>query len=169
MYKNSSLKQKIVHCGIPTSGMTTCYILPLQGQARVSESLVVRVRVCRIKSAAGPTRTRCLTGVELMERVHLRTVEAVLFLKLSYVLGLTLSCRFLQLSLVLFLLPIAWGIMWARSRRRIVRDPMIRLVVVVIGWLFIGRTECGGRDVSSSMLRSMVIAIASSPFVRHIR
>jgi hypothetical protein len=165
IYKKSSPKYKIVRCGIPTSVWLHALYFPCNDR---HESLVVRVRVRLIKSATGPTRTRWWTRVEVMNRVPLRTIEAVIFLKLSHITSLALSGRFLKLSLVLFFLPIAWGHMWAESRRRIVRDTIIRIVVRVVGWLFMGKTECGGRDVKSYIMRSVVIAI-TSPFMRHTK
>jgi hypothetical protein len=56
----------------------------------------------------------------------------------------------------------------AESRRRIVRDTIIRIVVRVVGWLFMGITEHGGWDVRSYIMRSVVIAI-TSPFMRHTK
>jgi hypothetical protein len=162
IYKKSSRKQKIVHCGIPTSiWLHALYCLCND----CHESLVVRVRVRLIKSVAGPTRTKWRTRVEVMNRVPLCTIEAVIFLKLPHIISLALSGRFLKLSLVLFLLPITWGHMWAESRRRIVCDTIIQIVVRVVGWLFMGITERGGKDVRSCIMRSVVIAI-TSPFMR---
>jgi hypothetical protein len=165
IYKKSSPKHKIVRCGIPTSVWLHALYYPCNDR---HESLVVRIRVCLIKSAAGPTRTRWWTKVELMNRIPLRTIEAVIFLKLSRIISLALSGCFLKLSLVFFLLPIVWGHMWAESRRKIVRDTIIRIVVKVVGWLFMDRTKCGGRDVRSYIMRSVVIAI-TSPFMRHTK
>jgi hypothetical protein len=165
IYKKSSPKHKIVWCGIPTSVWLHALYCPCNDR---HESLVVRVRVRFIKSAAGPTRTRWRTRVEVMNRIPLRTIEAVIFLKLSRIISLALSGRFLKLLLVLFLLPIAWGHMWTESRRRIVHNTIITIVVRVVGWLFMGRTECGRRDVRSSIMRSMVIAI-TSPFMHHTK
>jgi hypothetical protein len=165
IYKKSFPKHKIVRCGIPTSVSLRALYCPCND---CHESLVVRVRVRLIKSAAGPTRTRWRTRVELMNRIPLRTIEAVIFLKLLHIISLALFGRFLKLSLVLFLLPIAWGHVWAESRRRIVRDTIIRIVVIVVAWLLMGRTECGGRDVRSCIMRSVVIAI-TSPFMRHTK
>jgi hypothetical protein len=139
---------------------------------RSHESLQVRVKVRLIKSAGGPSRTRWRTRwrtrVELMNCVPLHIIEAVIFLKLSRIISLTLSGRFLKLLLELFLLPIAWGHMWTKSRRRIVRNTIIRIVVRVVAWLFMSRTECGGKDVRSCIMRSVVIAI-TSPFMRHTK
>jgi hypothetical protein len=55
--------------------------------------------------------------------------------------------------------------MWAESRRRIVCDTIIRIVVRVVAWLFMGIIEHGGRGVRSCIMRSVVIAI-TSPFMR---
>jgi hypothetical protein len=158
---------KIQNCSLRNSNirMTTCFVVPLQWLPRATR---VRVRVRLIKSAAGPTRTKWLTRVEVMNRVPLRTIEAVIFLKLSHIISLALSGRFLKLFLVLFLLPIAWGHVWAESWRRIVRDTIIRIVVRVVAWLLMGITECGGRDVRSCIMRSVVIAV-TLPFMCHTK
>jgi hypothetical protein len=165
IYKKSSPKHKIIRCGIPTSVRLHALYCLCNDRP---ESLVVRVRVRLIKSAAGPTRTKWRTRVEVMNRVPLRTIEAVIFLKLLHIISLALSGRFLKLSLVLFLLPIAWGHMWVESQRRIVCDTIIRIMVRVVAWLFMGITERGGRDVRSCIMLSVVIAI-TSPFMPHTK
>jgi hypothetical protein len=73
-------KHKIVCCGIPISVSLRALYCPCND---CHESLVVQVRVHLIKSAAGPTWTRWWIRVELMNRIPLRTIEAVIFLKLS--------------------------------------------------------------------------------------
>jgi hypothetical protein len=165
IYKKSSPKYKIMRCGIPTSVWLHALYYICNDR---HESLVVRVRVHLIKSAAGPTWTRWRTKVEVMNHDPLHTIEAVIFLKLSRIISLALSGRFLKLSLVLFFLPIAWDHMWAESRRRIVCDTIIQIVVRVVGWMFMGITERGRKDVRSCIMRSVVIAI-TSPFMRHTK
>jgi hypothetical protein len=165
IYKISFLKHKIVCCGISTSASLHALYCPCNDR---HESIRVQVRVRLIKSAAGPAETRWRTRVELMNRVPLHIIEAVIFLKLLHIISLALYGRFLKLSLELFLLPIAWGHMWAKSRRRIVRYTMIRIVVRIVARLFRGRTECGGRDVWSCIMWSVVITITLL-FMRHTK
>ena len=149
IYKKSSPKHKIVCCGIPTSvWLHALYCLCNDRH----ESLVVWVRVHLIKSAAGPTRTRWWTRVELMNRIPLRAIEAIIFFKLLRIISLAMSSCFFKLSLVFFFFPIMWGHMWAESQRRIVHDTIIWIVVRVVGWLFMGIIECGKRDVKSYIM-----------------
>jgi hypothetical protein len=82
--------------------------------------------------------------------------EVVIFLKLSCVIDMTLSSRFLELSLELFFLPIMKCCQWAKSRRD-VYNTTIRIVVIIVAWLFKGKIICGGRDVRSCIIQSIAI------------
>jgi hypothetical protein len=111
--------------------------------------------------AAWPTRTRWRYKVELMKLVPLHIRVAAIFLKLLNVFLLTLFSCFLELSMKFFFIPV----------KQKLEEEHCQLCCMdcshrTMTWPFVYHTECWKRDVASTIVRIIVIAIAW-PFMHH--
>jgi hypothetical protein len=144
IYKKSFLEVKIVRYRIPISKS----LHALYYSCNIHhESIQVRVSVIKLEARLAWTKWQ--SRIELINHVPLHIKEVVIFLKLLHVIILTLYGRFLELSLELFFQPVTSGRLWAKSKRRNVRNATIRIVVIAGAWPFMCLSECEGRDVAS--------------------